>query len=234
MKKLILVLLLLSGTALADDPSRDSLIDAWEAWVSGLPSTVAFETLGERRYRIEDSDLDYAGELELTSALVRPAEVYGETTEFTHFGIVEFRLVDLPPERMGSQAFYYWLADRQTLHYSQEQGAWVDPSSYRASFMDGGDYDVSLGPLQFMLNYGIWIALVVFLGLVFIALGSQSRKAKSLMDESADINQMARKNIERASELQTEMLEVTRESQSLQRENNALLERIADALEKRD
>lgn len=233
MKKLLVLLLFLGGGALADDPSRDSLIDAWEAWVSGLPSTVAFEALGERRYRIEDSDLDYAGELELTSALVRPAELYGEKTEFTHFGIVEFRLVDLPPERMGSQAFYYWLADRQTLHYSSKQGAWVDPASYRASFMDNGDYDVSLGPMQFMLNYGVWIGLLALLLFVFVAFYKQTRKARSIMDESTDINAMARKNIERASELQTEMMEFTRESQVLQRENNVLLNRIADALEKR-
>ena len=233
MKRVLVLLLLLSSAAFADQPDRASLIAAWEAYVRSLPSTGKLESLGDDRYAIEDSELGFNGELRINGVLIRAADTYGVETEFSHFGMIELELVDLPPERMGTQLYYYWLADRQTLHYSTEREGWVDPKAYQQAFTSPGSVSGSWGPLMFFMNYGIWILLIALLVSVFMFLSRQQKKAKSLMDESADINRMARANIERAEKMQDEMLDITRGMHELQKQNNELLERIAKATEKR-
>ena len=228
MKKLILLLLLVSSVAVADEPDRASLISAWENALRALPSTTTLEATGDSTYRFEDSEIDYAGELVVTGALIRPSDNYGFDTDFTHFGMVEFELTDLPPERLTSQLYYYWLSDRQTLHFSSKSDTWLSTKAYQQSFTPGEDFGMSLGPLAFMMNYGIWILLVF----VFLSLSKQQKKAKSLMDDSADINRMARENLERAEAMQQEIVSIAREAQELQKQNNALLERIAGAVER--
>lgn len=233
MNKAFFLLLLLSSAALASEPDRASLIAGWEEAMRSLPSTIALEVTGDGTYRFEDSEIEYAGELVVSGALIRPSENYGVETEFTHFGMVEFELTELPPERLASQLYYYWLSDRQTLHYSSESNAWFSTKAYQQSFKPGEPFGLSLGPLTFMANYGIWILLVAVLILVFVSLGRQQRKAKSLMDDGADLNRKARENLERAEEMQKEVVAIAREAHELQKQNNALLERIASAVEKR-
>ena len=84
------------------------------------------------------------------------------------------------------------------------------------------------------MNYGIWILLIALLVFVFMSLKKQQKKAKTLMDDTADINRKARENLDRAEAMQKEMVAIAREAQELQKQNNALLERIAGAVEKRD
>ena len=267
MKRILVLLLLLSPAAFADQPDRASLIAAWEEYVRGLPSTGKLESLGDDRYAIKDSELDFEGELHIKGVLIRAADTYGVETEFSHFGMIEFDLVGLPEERLGTQIYYYWLADRQTLHYSSEREGWVDLKAYQQSFtspdgtvlfryhlrgaqaMYGVTPDLSTfgkalangfsvsalagradlmqlgskerdgwldlkayqqsftspesltsswGLLMFMTNYGIWILLIALLLSGFVVLSRQQKKAKTLMDEGADINRMARENLERA------------------------------------
>jgi hypothetical protein len=61
----------------AAEPDRESLVEAWEAYVAALPGTSAFEVIGEGVYRLQDADLPYDGEVKLVGALVRSAEAAG-------------------------------------------------------------------------------------------------------------------------------------------------------------
>ena len=230
--RIILILLgLCLATGVHADASKESLLEAWEEHVRSLPGTISLEATGEGAYRLQDKDLPYDGELRLVSAMVRSADNAGFDTGFSHMGIVEFTLDDLPPERLASQSYYYWIADRQTLHYSTAGQRWVSGAEYQASLTDiyGGDSPAFTG-LSFMLNYGIWILLIGLILLVGISASRQTRKASSLMDETREINQLASKNLDRAQGLQDEVLEIARETRDLQKENNQLLEQIRDAL----
>jgi len=238
MPKLVSIfILLLASVACAEpqaQPDRDSLIDAWESHVRSLPGTTSLEATGDDTYRYADTDLPYEGELTIIGALVRSADSAGFETDFTHLGMVDFELADLPPERLSSQVYYYWLADRQTMHYSESQQAWVSTSSYQASISDRYGGDKSFSTLSFMLNYGIWILLVVLLGFVFVSFSRQAKKARSLMDDTASINQMARENLDKAKGMQDEVLAIARESRDLQSENNELIRRLVKTMENRD
>ncbi len=227
----LLVTVLAAQEAMAE-ASRDTLIEAWESHIASLPGTANFEALGDGVYRFEDTDLPYDGELTIVGALVRPAESAGYETGYSHIGMIDFRLTDLPEDRMSSQVYYYWLTDRQSLYYSEAQQRWVDTAAFQESITNMYDNGTSYGGLSFMLNYGIWIFLVALIGFVFIAVARQAKKARSLMDDSASINEKARQNIDRAEGLQDELLAIARENRDLQAENNALLKQLVEALKK--
>lgn len=229
---LIVLLTALLSPAASADPNRDSLIEAWEAHVVSLPGTVRLEAVGDGVYELEDTDLPYKGNLTIVGALVRSAESAGSETGYSHLGMVDFALADMPVERMSSQLYYYWLADRQTLHYSTAEQRWVDTSTFQNSIRSMYDSDVPFSVLSFVLSYGFWIFLIALLVFAFVVVGRQTRKATSLMDDSAAINDKARQNIDRAEELQDELLAIARETRDLQSESNALLKQMLDALKK--
>lgn len=229
---LIVLLTALLSPAASADPNRDSLIEAWETHVVSLPGTVRLEAVGDGVYELEDTDLPYHGTLTIVGALVRSAESAGSETGYSHLGMVDFTLADMPVERMSSQLYYYWLTDRQTLHYSTAEQRWVDTTTFQNSIRTMYDNDVPFSILSFVLSYGFWIFLIALLVFAFVVVGRQTRKATSLMDDSAAINDKARQNIDRAEELQDELLAIARESRDLQSENNALLKQMLDALRK--
>ncbi len=214
------------------DADRESLVAAWEAHITGLPGTESFEKTADGVYQLKDTDLPYEGELNLLGVLVRPSESAGFETDFTHFGMIEFELTNLPAERLSSQVYFYWLADRQTLHYSESAQEWVDASTYQASITDLYSGTPSFSALSFMLNYGIWVLLIGLIIFVFVGLNKQTKKARSLMDDTADINEQARKNLDRAEAMQDEVLSIAREARDLQKENNELLAKMLQALQR--
>ena len=223
---------LLAQNAVAE-PDRESLLAAWEAHVAALPGTVEFEILGDGLYRLNDSDLPYEGELKVVGALVRSAESPGFETDFTHFGMVDMQLTDLPVERLSSQSYYYWLADRQSLHFSAAEQAWVSAAAYQAAIAEQYTPDVSFGTMNFMLNYGVWVLLLLLLAYVFYIGNRQAKKARALMDDTEAINRKASENLDRSERLQDEVLSISRETRDLQAENNALLRKMLDALTNR-
>lgn len=229
---LVVLLTALSTPAASADADRDSLIEAWEVHIASLPGTSRFEAVGDGVYQFEDTDLPYSGELTIVGALVRSAESAGYETGYSHIGMIDFRLDDLPADRLSSQVYYYWLNDRQTLHFSSVDQRWVDTATFQESISNMYSGETSYGALAFMLRYGIWIFLIALLAFVFIAVGKQTKKAHALMDDSATINDKARQNIDRAEGLQDEVLALARETRDLQSENNALLRDMLDALKK--
>ena len=219
---------LLSGAAAAA-PDRESLIEAWVAHMQTASGTLSFERSGEDTFRLRDDSLPYDGEVRIVGALVRPTEVQYVDSAFTHMGSVEFNLVTLADDRRYTQTYSYWMADRQLFYYSETEAAWLGQADYALALQEEyGSSGAALGPLSFMLNYGIWIALLALLVWVFRVLGRHQKKATSLMDDSASINEMARKNLERSAELHEESIEMTRQILEVQKANQALLAQIRD------
>lgn len=229
---ILFLLVLIAVQVAAAQPDRDSLIEAWEAYVAALPGTSRFEATGDGVYQLKDADLPYDGEVKLVGVLVRSAEATGFDSGFTSIGMVDFELADIPEERLASQSYYYWLADRQTLYYSDAEQRWMGPADYQATITELYSGGASVGVLSFMLNYGLWLLLIGLLVFAFIAVGRQAKKARGIMDDSAAINQQARENLDRSKSMQDEVLLIARESRDLQSENNQLLKDILSALKR--
>lgn len=232
----LLVLIALSAFALGSpvaqaEADRESLISAWEAYIASLPSTASLEKTGEGTYRLKDTELPYEGEVIIKGALVRPMAT-GADSVFSHTGMLEIELADLPEERLVSQLYYYWLTDKQMLYYSVSSDAWVSQADYTDEFSVGYPFDEGFGFMSFMLKYGIWILLVALIIFIFRGVNSQMKKNRSLMDETSAINDKARENVDRAQAMQDEVLAISRQSLELQAENNATLKKILDALQR--
>ena len=233
MHKLIICIVLAQAAWLSPaaqaDADRDSLIEAWEVHIASLPSTEKFEKTGEGTYYLVDTDLPYDGELILQGALARSSGMPDDSS-FSHMGMLEIELTEMPEERLASQLYYYWIADKVMLYYSTKSDTWVSQADYTAEF--AGDYgiDSSLSFMSFMMRYGIWILLIALVIFVFRGAGKQMKKNRALMDETEAINAKARENVDRAQSMQDEVLAITRQSLELQAENNATLKKILDAL----
>lgn len=213
------------------DADRESLISAWEAHIEALPSTTAFEKTGEGTYQLTDTDLPYEGELILRGALVRSMGMPDDSV-FTHTGMLEIELADLPEERRASQLYYYWIADKQMLYYSANSSAWVSQADYTAEFSGDYGFGDSFSFMSFMIRYGIWILLIALIVFIFRGVNSQMKKNRALMDETAAINEKAGENVDRAQTMQDEVLAISRESLQLQAQNNEILKKILAALER--
>ena len=235
MYKFVVIVALLAVTAVSRDahadPDRDSLISAWEAYIASLPSTATFEKTGDGSYQLHDTDLPYEGELLLHGALVRPMPGPSDGN-YSHTGMLEFELADLPEDRSVSQLYYYWIADKQILYYSAERGEWLSQADYTEDFSGAYEYGDDVAFMSFMLKYGIWILLVALIIFIFRGAHTQMKKNRALMDETAAINEKARENVERAQAMQDELLAMTRQSHELQAENNETLKKILDALKR--
>ena len=235
MYKLTVVIALLAVSSVSRvayaDVDRDSLISAWEAHIAALPSTATFEKNPEGSYQLTDTDLPYEGELILHGALVRPMPGPGDGN-YTHSGMLEFELADLPDDRMASQLYYYWIADKQILYYSAERDEWLSQADYTEDFSGAYEYGDDVAFMSFMLKYGIWILLVALIIFIFRGAHTQMKKNRALMDETAAINEKARENVERAQAMQDEVLAITRQSLELQAENNKTLKEILAALQR--
>ena len=233
MRKLILVIALTPVAWLASDASaeadRESLVRAWELHIASLSSTEKFEKSAEGTYHLTDTDLPYDGTLVLQGALVRSSGMPDDSA-FSHMGMLEFELTDLPEERLTSQLYYYWITDKQMLYYSANSDSWVSQADYTAEFSGEYAYDRSFGFMSFMMRYGIWILLIALIIFIFRGVNAQMKKNRALMDETAAINEKARDNVDRAQAMQDEVLAISRESLELQAENNETLKKILDAL----
>lgn len=219
----------LLSTAATAAPDREGLIEAWVAHMQTASGTISFERSGEDTFLLRDDSLPYDGEVRIVGALVRPTEVQFVESAFSHMGSVEFDLVTLADDRRYTQTYSYWMTDRQLFYYSENREAWLGQADYALAVQEEyGSKGAAFGPLSFMLNYGIWIALLALLVWVFRVLGRHQKEATSLMDDSASINEMARKNLERSAELHEESIEMTRQILEVQKANQALLTQIRD------
>ena len=233
MRSLIITLMLLCGAGAAFPTyaaaDRQSLIKAWEAHIASLPSTASFEATGEGTYQLTDTELPYKGELILHGALVRSSGVPNGSV-FSHTGMLEFELADLPEERLSSQLYYYWVADKQMLYYSTNRGDWVSQAQYTDEFSDEYGYDTNFWFMGFMIKYGIWILLIALIVFIFRGVSTQMKKNREMLDDTAAINEKARENVNRAQAMQDEVLAISRDSLELQAQNNATLKKILEVL----
>lgn len=227
MRILVIIMLALTGLGAHAQPDRTALLDAWKSRMTELGGTL--QPQSDEAFFLTDDSLPYEGKVEIVSALIRsaPEQSYGDIV-ISHSGIVEFRLEDLPTERTASQLYYYWLADRQNFHFLSDTQEWISQARYNQLLQNS--HSTSYSALSWIVNWGFWI---VVLGLVIwlaLFLGRSQKKAKSLMSDSADINNLARENIEKSAELQNEMAGLARKNAQLMEDNNVLLRQILESV----
>jgi uncharacterized membrane protein len=208
--------------SLAEGPTEESLLSAWETRQRTDPKTVVFEKVEPKVYRFETERFPYEGKIRvLNLSIDDPYAGPGSSQQVgSQIGVVEAALEDLPSGFMMHHAHSYglWQAEN-TFYWDPVKGTWLTSREFQNRIQEeaGGWY----GWLGIGLSGLFWIFfLVVVLGVLFLLTRKASRQMKTAM--AAQDKVLSEQ--ERAMSLMERSIEVNEAS-------NALLERILGTLE---
>lgn len=233
-----LLALALGGTAARaqqQQATRDSLVRAWEQAQKGDPETVAFEKVGERRYRFKTNRFPFDGELKVLKATVtESAGGYGDEESAGGYeaaaavGVIEYDLVGLSEEVSEKYEHSYanWQATN-TLYFDSGRRSWVTSDEYRAHMtakyretartLERREQDAQQAGLWLRLAT-VWAPILLLLGFfVWIWNRTGIKRQREYMNLTALHMQRAE-----------EQMQMGREHM---RRSEELLERIAEAAE---
>jgi hypothetical protein len=212
---LLLGVLLLATWAGAEEPTRDSLLAAWEEVQRSDPATLLFERLEPGLYRFETEFFPFDGEVRVLNTVVD--DRLADTMDGFVTGMVEARLegVDDDFETDYAYSIALWRASN-TLYFDNQAGRWLTSDEFQERMTEryGG-----LGRWSWLPN-GLFIG---FLILVVIVLWWLSSRAGRQMKRATALQDRAMAEQQRAIELTEEALDISRDSNRVLREILATL-----------
>jgi hypothetical protein len=192
----------------ADQPTKESLIAAWERVQSTDPHTKAFQKTSEGHYRFQTDWFPYNGELVVLNAVVAPlAEGLDEDWAKMPTGTVEVDLPGLTQEQREklSSGIEYW-GRTNTLHYDPKTQRWMTPAEYRTRMMAAAQkVSGRWSWVSLLSGYAVPIGILAFLLMTWL---STSRRSKSVLAESL---RMSKRSLEN----QTRMIELLEQTVAL-------------------
>lgn len=207
---LTLTLLAVGATGAAEEPTRESLLTAWEQVQRDDPNTVVFEKVEPDRYRFETRLFPFDGVVSVLNTVIddRQAHLPGGFV----LGMVEAKLEELPDEFLVNHSYSISLwQSTNTLYFDIEEDRWITVSEWQEhlsrSYPD-------LGWLSWLSN-GLWIVLLAVLVAV---LWWVARKANRQMKQAMAAQDKALADQERVIRLSEEALQISRDSNSVLRE----------------
>lgn len=225
---LFLALWLANSAAMDMAPNRESLIEAWE---TELRREGTLEKVEDSLYRYSNATFAYDGQVRLLAALVQETWSSHSAETPRYLGSVDFELSDLSEQLRETRSILGWMAERQSYVFDEAGGSWQTSMRYYANLYAGEGSGLTGSWWWRVLTGGwIWFFLLVFIAALLIGVSRQQGKARSIIDDSKEINRMARENLEQARQLQTENHAMLRESMELARQRNATLDAILQAL----
>lgn len=180
-----LFFLLISSPLLAQ-PTKESLLKAWEALQKNDPETVLFEKLEKDRYNFKTNWFPFDGELQVINVSIQEqASDYGEHV----WGVVEVALKDIPMDFFEKHGHSYLMwKEGSVLHFQEEAKRWVTTAEYYAGKRKktGHLLEVILG---YVYSYSYILLTILIIGMIF-----SWRK----------VHKMTKKNIQRSLALSEE------------------------------
>ena len=192
-RRVLLLLLPLAAAMLAAarsdaQPTRESLLAAWEQLQSGDPQVEVFEPVGEGLYRFHTSRFPFQGELRVTNVSINADSSAGIT------GAVEVELIGVAPDFYDRHAFSYsaW-AENNILDYDAAGRRWLTAAEWNelaaaspASRADG-EVDAADTVLDWGGRYWMPLVLAVLGGFVLLMALASAARARRLQAESVEL-----------------------------------------------
>jgi len=211
MPKLLRTLVLLAAIVAiapppaAAEPTRDSLLAAWEESQAADPQTLVFEKIEDGRYRFQTERFPFDGVLRVINVVID--DRHADFAQGTVMGMVEVKLEEAPDEFQRDHAYSIGIwQSGNTLYFDQETESWMDASEWQQQIME----QVSYGGLWGWCSQNLfWL---VFLLLLVAMLWWVSRKANRQMNRATALQDKAMAEQERAIRLSEEALEISRDS----------------------
>jgi hypothetical protein len=191
------------------DPSKASLLKAWETIQKNDPQVIIFAMEGENLYRFKTEHFPFDGQLKVLNITVddRLADTdFGQT-----MGVIEVELVDADQDFLSKHAYSYSIwARNNMLYFDQAQGRWLNSKEY---FAEAQKRWKKKGWNPFSNLWLEWPFLVIFgiLAFLFFAVTRMQRKNERFMQNSHDL---------------------ARETLELARDSNRILKEILENLKK--
>jgi hypothetical protein len=134
-----LLVALSHAPARAAQATQAALVKAWEEVQRNDPETVTFEKTGEGRYKFKTDRFPFEGELKVLKATVNDYSYGGDDDEGyvapTGYvaGVIEYDLVGLSAEveKKYEHSYSNWQMNN-TLYFDKEGGEWLSLDKYRA------------------------------------------------------------------------------------------------------
>jgi len=217
---LVGALLVLSTPAFSqvEEPTRQSLLAAWEAGLRGDPQTLVFEKLEDGRYRWSTERFPFDGVVRVLNLVVDD-----RTFEYAASGVVGVVEADLEGvsdefRRQYAYSIGLWHT-ANTLYFDTDTGEWQTAAEWQSSmverYSDGG----------WLAQVSGW-SWVLFLSVMVLIVFWLSRRASRQMKTAMAAQDKALAEQERAIRLTEDAVEISRDS-------NRVLKEIRDLLKER-
>ncbi|HKR02012.1 MAG TPA: hypothetical protein VJT09_15130 [Pyrinomonadaceae bacterium] len=180
------LLLLAAGTGAAAQPSKESLIQAWENIQKSDTETVVFEKLGDNRYKFKTNRFPFDGELRILNVIIDDRFSDSEFAAVT--GTIEYDLVGISDEveKKYERSYSLWKANN-TLYFDSETKSWMPARDYqvkataRAREMMGAEGYIEGRPKQnywwtALLSWLPFLLLIGFWALLFNRIGAKRNR----------------------------------------------------------
>jgi len=213
-------LLILSAPAFSqiEEPTRQSLLAAWEAGLREDPQTLVFEKLEDGRYRWSTERFPFDGVVRVLNLVVDD-----RTFEYAASGVVGVVEADLEGvndefRRQYSYSIGLWHG-ANTFYFNVDTGEWQSATEWQSSMVER----YSDGGWLAWLSGWVWIFFLAIMVLVVVWI---SRRASRGMKKATSAQDRALAEQERAIKLTEDAVEISRDS-------NRVLKEIRDLLQER-
>jgi hypothetical protein len=215
-----LLVVVAPAAPLVEEPSRESLLAAWEARLRDDPQTLVFEKLEDSRYRWSTERFPFDGVVRVLNLVVDD-----RTFEYAASGVVGVVETDLEGvsdefRRQYAYSIGLWQG-ANTLYFDADTGEWQSANEWQSSLAE--QYSVGGGGWLAWLSGWMW---VIFLAIMVLVVFWLSRRASSQMKKAMAAQDTALAEQERAIRLTEDAIEISRDS-------NRVLKEIRDLLKER-
>ena len=207
--------LVFGATAQASEPTKETLLQAWEQVQRADPATVTFEKLGEGRYHFKSTRFPFDGELRVVNASVEEGLGGLGMPKFT--GVVETEFVDAPQgfAQKYARSYSYWQATN-TLFFDAKSGRWLSTRQWQAQL-------AQRGRPSWLLVHSNTLFWLLFLAVLVVLLWWLSRRMTRQLEAAKAVQARLLDGHDR-------VLRLSERSVELAEDSNRVLHEILEAL----
>jgi len=169
--------LILFSPLLSAQPTKESLIEAWEVLIKSDPDTIVFEKLEENLYKYKTDILPFDGQLKILNTIIEKRETVYDDDNNVVWGAIETELVNLPEDFIAKHPYSYpkWQRNN-TLYFDNDSERWLTQKEFFAQKKDELQRSpLRRNPLRFL--YGnITVIVLVFVTLLLIIFTNRIQK----------------------------------------------------------
>lgn len=192
-------------SALIAQPTKASVLKAWETLQINNPKTIVFEKLEDSLYKFKTEQFPFDGKLKVLNVTVD--DRWGDTEYGSIMGVIEVELVDLPTDFLQKHAYSYSMwTQNNILYYDKKTDKWMNSKEYYAKTQK----KFKRGPLgifgDLFSDVPFIILIVVFFILIFITAKMQ-RKNERYMNNTLDLQKKSLELSEKMNQVLKEISE---------------------------